>query len=181
MNHLFLKQLEKISGFVLPGNVNLSRNNLVWSTPNWSDEFKIEFDITVKSEMPNSYYSVFHMTNSNDQGLGKRIPSVYVKSTENWIEICYHVSGNSNFCNGRFNNFQLNTKYHFEATQEYNLNGQAMYKVAVNGDTIIEVENTTPMKFQDVKLYLSSPWIKSFADYGTLANLKIISVDKNAF
>ena len=89
--------------------------------------------------MPNSYYNVFHMTNSNDQGLGKRIPSVYVKSTENWIEICYHVSGNSNFCNGRFNNFQLNTEYHFEATQEYNLNGQAMYKVAVNGNAIIEV------------------------------------------
>ena len=130
--------------------------------------------------MPTQYYNVFHMTNSTtDQGFGKRIPSVYV--TPNWIEICYPFSGNSNGCYGRFNNFQLNTTYHFEATQEYNLNGQAMYKAAVNGSTIFEGVNTTPMKFQDVKLYLSNPWNNCFADYGSLANLKIISVDKNAF
>ena len=164
------------NGFDLPGDITLSKDNLVWSTPHWSDEFHVEFDITVTKEMPNSYYSVFHMTNSNDQGVGKRIPAVYVKSTENWIEICYHVSGNTNFCNGRLSNFQFHQLYHFEATQKYNSNGQAIYKVTANGNILVEVVNTQPMTFDDVKLYLSSPWTKSFANFGIVANLKIIDL-----
>jgi hypothetical protein len=69
----------------------------------------------------------------------------------------------------------LNKEYHFEISQQTNSKGEAVYSIKVNGETFHEIVNTTPLKFKDVKLYLSDPWYETFAPFGKLSNLKIIA------
>ena len=59
----------------------MSQNNLVWSTPIWSDEFRIEFDMIVTSQ-DGSWKSLFHMTRDSNcwMGWGCRVPAVYAQS-----------------------------------------------------------------------------------------------------
>ena len=43
--------------FSINGNVNVTKDNHVWSTPHWSDEFKVEFDVIVDKDVVSSTYS----------------------------------------------------------------------------------------------------------------------------
>ena len=56
-----------------PGEVELSRDNLVWTVPNWGDEFEIEFDVMVNSEISQDWSNVFHMIGSFFTLHGKQI------------------------------------------------------------------------------------------------------------
>ena len=60
------------------GDVYLSKGDLVWSTQNWSDEFKVEFDVIVNKELPGSWKSLFHLTTGENLGVGGRIPAVFL-------------------------------------------------------------------------------------------------------
>ena len=50
-----------VTEFHNPGNVELSRDNLVWTVPNWGYEIEIEFDVMVHSEISQDWSNVFHM------------------------------------------------------------------------------------------------------------------------
>ena len=153
----------------------LTKGNHVWSTSDWSDEFKVEYDVIVNKDMPGTWKSLFHLTtgiNNNYQVLGARIPAVFVNPSK-FFHICNHVNGNTNYCQNY--NYELNKEYHFEISQHKNSKGEAVYRINVNGETFHEVVNTTPLKFKDVKLYLSDPWYETFAPFGKLSNLKIIA------
>ena len=153
------------------GDVYLSKGDLVWSTQNWSDEFKVEFDVIVKKELPVSWTSLFHLTTGEDNGVGCRIPAVFLNSAK-FFYTCYQVNGNNDYCKNY--NYELNKDYHFEISQ-HKSNGEAIYSIKVNGETFHEIVNTTPMKYKDVKLYLSAPWSETFGPFGKLSNLKIIA------
>ena len=80
------------------GDVDLSKGDLVWSTQNWSDEFKVEFDAIVTEVPPCcSRKSLFHLTTGEDSGEGGRVPAVFVRQNENF-HICYHVNDDTNYC-----------------------------------------------------------------------------------
>ena len=153
------------------GDVDLSKGDLVWSTQNWSDEFKVEFDVIVKKELPVSWTSLFHLTTGEDNGVGCRIPAVFLNSAK-FFYTCYQVNGNNDYCKNY--NYELNKDYHFEISQ-HKSNGEAIYSIKVNGETFHKIVNTTPLKYKDVKLYLSDPWYETFAPFGKLSNLKIIA------
>jgi hypothetical protein len=121
---------------------------------------------------PGSWTSLFQLTTDKDTGIGSRIPAVFVNQ-DKYFHHCYHVNGNTNYCQNY--NYMLNKDYHFEILQQKNSKGEAIYSIKVNGETIHEIVNTTPLKFKDVKLYLSDPWFDTFAPFGRLSNLKIIS------
>ena len=55
---VFLNISESINGFSQIGDVALSKDNVVWSTPEWSDEFKIEFDVIVEKELSKNGYLI---------------------------------------------------------------------------------------------------------------------------
>ena len=150
----------------------MTKGDHVWSTPYWSDEFKIEFDAIV-TEIPPccSRKSLFHLTTGDDLGVGGRIPAVFVNQDKYFF--CYHVNGDDNYCQSYI--YGLNKDYHFEISQHKNSKGEAIYNIKVNGKTFYEIVNTTPLKFKDVKLYLSDPWHETFAPFGKLSNLKIIA------
>ena len=164
-------------GFAKLSDVELSKDNHVWSTSDWSDEFRIEFDITVEKELPGSWKSLFHLTTKENGGFGGRIPAVFLNPAK-YFHTCFHVNGNDNYCQNY--NYELNKKYHFEISQENNENGQAVYQISVNGEVFHEVINTTPFGFKNVKLYLSDPWYDSFAPFGRLSDLKIMDLNQQS-
>ena len=150
----------------------MTKGDHVWSTPYWSDEFKIEFDAIV-TEIPPccSRKSLFHLTTGEDSGEGGRLPAVFVRQGQSF-HMCYHVNDDTNYCKNY--KYELNKEYHFEISQQKNSEGEYWYSIKVNGETFDDVKNETPLKFEDVKLYLSDPWSESFAPFGKLSNLKII-------
>ena len=149
----------------------MTKDNQAWSTPVWNDEFTITFDVIVTSELTDDWHNIFHVTTGNDiHTSGSRIPGVWVNKGK-YFHVCFGVSGNHNYCKNY--NYNLDQLYHIEISQKKQSNEEALYTISVNGTIFHEVINTTPMIFQDAKLYLSDPWYKSFASYGTLSNLRI--------
>ena len=151
----------------------LTKGDHVWSTSDWSDKFKIEYDVIVNKDLSVTWNSLFHVTTGENTGEGGRIPAVFVKQSKQFV-ICNHVNGNekNGYCKNY--NYELNKEYHFEISQQTNSEGEAVYSIKVNGETFHEIVNTTPLKFKDVKLYLSDPWYETFAPNGKLSNFKII-------
>ena len=157
--------------------MSLTKGDLAWSTSDWSDEFKVEYDVIVNKEV-NGWKSLFHLTTGENAGVGGRIPAVFLSSAK-IFQHCYHVNGDDVYCKNY--NYELNKNYHFEISQIKNSKGEAVYSIKVNGETFHEIVNTTPLKFKDVKLYLSDPWHETFAPFGNLSNLKIITESKYIF
>ena len=155
------------------GNVALTKGDHVWSTPDWSDEFKIEYDVIVNKELSEDTVSLFHVTTGENTGEGGRIPAVFV-SKDKFFLICNHVNGYQTLGYKTKYNYELNKDYHFEISQQTNSKEEAVYSIKVNGEAFHEIVNTTPLKFKDVKLYLSDPWFETFAPFGKLSNFKII-------
>merc|ERR1712021_154097 len=123
----------------------------------------------VNKELPGSWKSLLHLTTGDDY---PRLPAIFLHPNK-FFHICYHVNGNHNYCQGY--NYELNKDYHFEISQQRNSKGEAVYSIKVNGETFHEIINTKPVKFKDVKLYLSDPWFETFAPFGKLSNLKVIA------
>ena len=121
-------------------------------------------------EGPGSWTSLFHLTTGEDSGVGSRIPAVFVNQGK-YFHHCYHVNGDDNYCQDY--DYELNKDYHFEILQQKNSEGEAVYSIKVNGETFSEFVNTNPLKFKDVKLYLSNPWEATFEPFGKLSNLKV--------
>ena len=155
------------------GNVALTKGNHVWSTSDWSDVFKVEFDVIVNKDMPGishdmTWKSLFHVTTGGNIGEGSRIPAVFVNAGGKYFYICYSEDD----C--IINNYELHREYHFEITQQKKSDGDAVYRVNVNGENIKETVKNMARKYKNVKLYLSDPWHDTFAGFGELSNLKII-------
>ena len=147
----------------------LTKGDLVWSTSDLSDEFKVEYDVIVTEDLPQNWKNLFLVTTGEE---GSHILVVYVNPDKYFI-ICYPVNGNTASCQNYY--YELNKEYHFEISQNKNSKGEAIYNIKVNGKTFHEIVNTTPTKFKDVMLYLSAPLYETFAPFGRLSNFKIIA------
>ena len=53
------------TNFSIVGDVEMTRGNHVWSIPEWSEEFRIEFDIIVEMEIDVNEVSAFRITNTD--------------------------------------------------------------------------------------------------------------------
>ena len=164
--------------FVQLGDVSLSKGNLAWSIPVWSDEFTITFDVTVNSELTEYWTNIFHVTTGSTAKpfgtLGARIPAVWATKDKNFF-IVSDVNGNNDYFQYVNPKYKLGQLYHIEISQKKNSNNEAVYKISVDGTTFHEVINKKPQTFQNAKLYLSDPWHASLAPHGTLSNLRIIN------
>ena len=70
--------------------------------------------------------------------------------------------------------FDLGKKYHIKIQQfKDNKDENTILKIEVNGKIIFLGKNTTPSEFNNVKVYVSDPWLYPFtSEYGKLENLK---------
>ena len=160
---------------------SLEKSNLAWSTPIWSDEFIIKFDIRIDVELTQTL-NILHVCpeskTADDCEWGHGYPSVYA-GTDNSLIIFMKVN---DIMMPQFSvvyDYILNKSYHIEISQKKNSNGEAVYTIIVDGTTFEEVINTTPHIFQNATLYLSDPWYTSFAPHGNVSNLRIINGGKS--
>ena len=118
--------------------------------------------------------NVFRITNTdhNYYGLGDRIPAFFISQSKKF-GFRFRVNGNDNYDSNY--NYELNKQYQIEISQKKNSDGESVYKIIINGETIHEVINTTPRNFYNATLYLSDVYYDTFAPYGSLANLRISS------
>ena len=105
--------------------------------------------------------------------LGDRIPAFLVFQNKRF-GFRFRVNGNDNY--GTNYDYELNKQYQIEISQEKNSDGEAVYKIIINGETFHEVINTTPSNFDNVLVYLSDVHYDTFGPFGSLANLRISSV-----
>ena len=77
--------------------------------------------------------------------------------------------------------FDLGKKYHIKIQQfKDNKDENTILKIEVNGKIIFLGKNTTPSELNNVKVYVSDPWLYPFtSEYGKLENFKYISGNKN--
>ena len=160
----------------------MTRGNHVWSIPKWSQEFRIEFDILVEMEINVTVVNVFRITNTDNDyfgqgmnisnGLGDRIPALFVFQNKQF-GFRFRVNGYNNY--DIQYDYELNKQYQIEISQKKNSDGEAVYKIIINGTTFHEVINTTPRNFYNATLYLSDVHYDTFGPYGSLANLRISS------
>ena len=71
-------------------------------------------------------------------------------------------------------NFDFGKKYHIKIQQfKDNQDEDTILKIEVNGKIKFLGKNTAPSEFNDVKVYVSDPWLYPFkSEYGKLENLK---------
>ena len=141
----------------------MTKGNLAWSTSDWSDEFKVEYDVIVYNHGNTDWANMLHVSTGSNY---PRFPAVHL-SRDKFLEVCFHVGE----CQDYY--YELNKECHFEISQQRNPSGEATYRIKINGDIFYEIVNTAPLKFENVKLYLSNPWVPSFAPFGKLSNLKV--------
>ena len=75
----------------------MAEGDHVWSASDWSDEFKIEYDVIVNKELPGTWKNLFHLTTGENGGLGGRIPGIFVNPAKYFYN-CFHVNGDDNYC-----------------------------------------------------------------------------------
>ena len=163
------------TNFSIVGDVELTRGNHVLSIPEWSQEFRIEFDILVEKELNVNEVNLFRITNTdnNYSGLGDRIPALFVFQNKQF-GFRFRVNGNNHYKTQY--DYELNKQYQIEICQKKNSDGEAVYQIIINGETFHGIINTTPKNFDNAMLYLSDVHYDTFAPYGSLANLTISSV-----
>ena len=118
--------------------------------------------------------NVFRITNTDQDygGLGDRIPAFFVFQNKQF-GFRFRVNGNDLYATQY--DYEFNKQYQIEISQKKNSDGVAVYKIIINGETFHEVINTTPINFDNARLYLSDTHYDTFAPYGNLANLRISS------
>ena len=135
--------------------------------------FNIEFSIKVNKLPSSTWTNVFHFTADADGGkYGDRIPALYIHK-DGHFQFCSAVSGNQK-CNER--NFVVGKQYQMAIIQWRNPSQNYMYEVIIDGTSHVNIENTQPKSFPNVKLYASDPWTAgSFtSNLGSLCNVNIM-------
>ena len=115
--------------------------------------------------------NVIHFTTGGDYAhYGNRVPAVWVNN-RGFFQISSAVSGSKDYWK-KFK-FSLGRQYNI-TIQQYKQNGKYWFEITIDGSSIVNVENTKPTNFSNVKLYTSDPWYPPFtSDFGTISHLKI--------
>ena len=151
-------------------------DGLVWITSQWSDEFRIEFDIKMGLDVQN-YTSGLINAISLYGDIGSKLAIFGVWAMKgNLFKICYpEVNENPNYC--QTYPFKVNQLYHFEISQVKNDKKEATYKIKMDDKTVHEIVNKSPKYIFYCRLWLSYFTEETLANYGELANLKMIDLN----
>ncbi|XP_065679414.1 uncharacterized protein LOC105843544 isoform X2 [Hydra vulgaris] len=140
-------------------------------------EYEIAFDLQLTSFITYTCASILQFTISSDySNYGDRCPAVFVcNHLFDGVQICGSVNGE--IC------YAVITKYinlldwtSFVISQR-KLNGYYNYSVQVNGEIINTIQNNDARNFENVNLYISSPWV--IAQPGFIRNMTVTNMCTN--
>merc|ERR1719315_890070 len=153
--------------------IKLEKNKQLDELPYIGKEFSVSFELFLDNypaaDVP--YANVLHLTLGADgKVMGDRNPGVWVKPSKE-IHITSSISGNRNSWEnypietGNWNKIEINQKL---VDEKY------MFEVLLNCESKRSVENTTPDKYENVKVFAGNDWYAA-AD-GKIRNLKIFTL-----
>merc|ERR1719209_2406814 len=153
--------------------IKLEKNKKLDELPYIGKEFSISFELFLDSypaaDVP--FANILHITlGADNTKMGDRIPALWIKPDKEIHEgaaISGKVNsvGNHAIESGKWNKIEFNQKL---------VDGKYMYEVLLNGESKRSVENTTPEKYENVKVFAGDDWYPA-AD-GKIKNLKIITL-----
>ena len=141
----------------------------------WGKTFWVDFYLMPHAKNSDEWTNVFRFTRFKDEDTkdGARCPAVFVGSGS--ISIANSVNGNGNYKKSIDYNYKTDKLIHIALSQESNLDGKLMYKIVQNGKTILNIENSKPVKeMLNPKLYLSDDEYITYGDYGELSEFRFM-------
>merc|ERR1739844_192003 len=147
--------------------IKLEKNKQLDELPYIEKEFSISFELFLNS-YPGA--DVLHLTlGENMAKMGDRIPWVWIRPSKE-IHVASAVSGVPSSAasypveSGKWIKMEINQKQ---------VDGKYMFEVLINGESKRSDENTTPAKYDNIKVFAGDDWYPA-AD-GKIKNLKIFT------
>merc|ERR1719430_1167536 len=150
--------------------IKLEKNKKLDELPYIGKEFSISFELFLDTypaaEVP--WANILHLTiGGNSENMGDRIPGLWITPGKE-LHVASAISGNSN----NFDNFVIETgKWMKLEINQKVVDGKSMFEVLLDGESKRSVENTTPQKFDNIKVFAGDDYYPA-AD-GKIKNLKI--------
>ena len=140
--------------------LELEEDNLLTTLPILTKEWMIDFRIMATNLDHKNWTSIIHM---KEEGSSNRIPAFF--SNSSMVQVCFHVNGNPNY-QETISGLKLNKWTHIVISQY-----GSRFKVVVGGRDEINVKNTQPIQFENVKVWATPP--ESRAQPGYIKDLSI--------
>ena len=152
--------------------LDIQKGKFKESFQTWGDIFSIQFDIVVTS-LPAGQLNVFLFTatNGDNDGYGARIPTFFVKFNKKFL-IRTSLGDNKNY--GTHIDFVIGETYHVDI-QQTKIDTKYWYKIIVNDEEKISIENENAQNFSNVRFYTSDSFHDSFTNqFGSVCNFNIL-------
>merc|ERR1719222_102057 len=153
--------------------IKLEKNKQLDELPYIGKEFAVSFELFLDSypasDVP--FANVVHLTlGENMVKMGDRIPAMWIRPTKE-IHVASAVSGQHSSAasypveSGKWVKVEINQKL---------VDGKYMFEVLINGESKRSDENTTPAKYDNIKVFAGDDWYPA-AD-GKIRNIRIATV-----
>ena len=140
--------------------LELAGDNLLTTLPILTKEWMIDFKIKATNLDHENWTSIIHM---REDGASHRIPALFSNTSR--VQVCFRVNGNPNY-QDTISGLKVNKWTHILISQY-----GSRFKVVVGGRDEINVENTQPSQFENVKVWATPPG--SHAQPGYIKDLSI--------
>ncbi|XP_065658659.1 uncharacterized protein LOC136083183 [Hydra vulgaris] len=149
----------------------LQKDNLIATLPFLEKTYLVSFKIK-PTLYPQGYYSIIHLTTGGNEGeFGFRTPGVYFYGTGK-LSVWSAINGNPNREYITPEALSLNQWSSIRVTQ-HQINSIYFFRVYVDGKLKIDIKNSDPRSFKNVKVYNADPWYE--AQPASIKDLKIFS------
>jgi len=126
----------------------------------WPKQWRVSLELKFSRNVNRNWTNILHFTTGSNGGYeyGSRIPAIFVCPNSYKLEICAAVNNNWNW-NVVTDELPVDkwikiniSQYLATATQKY------MYVVHVDGAELVHTTNVAPVRFNNVKVYVTDPW-----------------------
>ena len=153
---------------MLSEQTSITRNRLLGTISKLGKQYLVHVEFMIAGSFPtNNWYNLFHATISgNFDVYGSRIPAIIINHNDGNIftRIACAVSGTVYKYDSPAAPIQLNKWVAIDVSQT-KVADDYQYKVEINGEVVQMVKNTKPQEFENVKIYISNPWIRALPGY----------------
>ena len=135
-------------------------------------EYSVQFEYNLTGCPIDGWNNMIHITTgSNNRVYGNRIVTNFHWCTNGNIQtkICSQVNGDVNYCTEYIPTPK--NKWVMVKVSQVKMGNDYVYEVEVDGNEVQKANNTKPMEFENVTVYVSNPWHP--APLGSIRNLTI--------
>jgi len=151
--------------------IDIKKNRELTELPFIGKDYDVSFELKITKFGTDAFQSVLHLTLGEDHGNGHRIPGVWV-TAEKKLFISSSVSGNANKEDTVPKELEAGKWIKVHISQKL-VDGKYMYEVKVNGESVVNVENTKPEQFGPIKVFAGDDWYPN--QEGQIKNLNIVT------